>query len=212
MRIAALFFALTVLTCCTTTTVYESKYVSTATEAMQSTKQIIINGQGSGSAFYLGNNVWGTAKHCVMEMRAGGMFYHITMDDVPCRILSASVEHDVALFMVDTPKDIKPFKFANHRPKLADMIYSVGYHLGYEKTFSIGFVSKLYDDAIIHTVPMNPGCSGGVTLNTDFEIVGVNSAILTAFGGFGGWNGVSYSVDGKKLLELLFWTMDNTHE
>jgi hypothetical protein len=77
---------------------------------MQSTKQIIINGQGSGSAFYLGNSVWATAKHCVMSMQGDGMFYHITMDDVPCRILSASVEHDVALFMVDTPKHIKPFR------------------------------------------------------------------------------------------------------
>jgi serine protease Do len=209
MRVCVLFFALTCLTCCTTTAVYDSKYVSSASEAMDSTKQIIINGFGSGSAFYLGNNVWATAKHCVMEMDTPGWYepeyYHIAIGGVEAEVLGVSAEHDVALFKIDTPDDVKPFKFANYAPTLADMVFSVGWHLGYEKTFSIGYVSGLYDHGFVHTVPMNPGCSGGPTLNTDFEIIGVNSMILTTAGGF---NGVSYSASGKEFLKLLFKAMD----
>ena len=205
MRVCVLMFALTVLTCCTSTTVYENRYVSTASEALESTKQIIINYHGSGSAFYLGNDIWATAKHCVMDMDTPGWlppeFYHISIGGAEAEVIAVSNDFDVALFKIDTPDDVKPFKFADHRPRLMDMVYSVGWHLGYEETFSIGFVSKLYDDAVIHTAPMNPGCSGGPTLNTDFEIIGVNSMILTAAGG---WNGVSYSVDYMKLFQLTF--------
>jgi len=177
-----------------------SRYVSTASEAMASTEQIIINGQGSGSAFYLGGDLWGTAKHCVQEMRPDGMFYNITMNGVECEIIVTSNKHDIAIFRVKTDKKIKPFRFASSYPGLSEVIFSCGWHFGYEETFSVGYVAKHYNDVLVHTIPMNGGCSGGPTLNTSFEIIGVNSAILTMHGG---WNGVSYSAKGHNLLKLL---------
>jgi len=124
-----------------------------------------------------------------------GHLYDVTMGGRPCQVLSLSV-YDVAVFAVKTDPDIKPFKFATSFPGLLGKVYSCGWHFGYEQTFSMGYVSKLYDEAIIHTTPMNQGCSGGPTLDASFNIIGVNSAILT---GYNGWNGVSYSVKGDIL-------------
>jgi serine protease Do len=197
MRAAIILYLCTFLVCCQSIE-NESKYVSNASEALQSTKQIVINNQGTGSAFYLGGDLWATAKHCVMEMKPGGMWYNITMNGKPCEIVVASVAHDVAIFRIKT-EGIKPFKFANDYPGLGGVMYSTGWHFGYEETFSVGYVAKHYDDTIVHTVPMNPGCSGGPTLDTSFNIIGVNSAILTMYGG---WNGVSYSAKGHLLKDL----------
>tara|TARA_R110002020_G_scaffold175493_1_gene367381 strand:+ start:3127 stop:3750 length:624 start_codon:yes stop_codon:yes gene_type:complete len=199
MKACILMYVCTFLVCCQSIQKQDSKYVSSAQDALNSTEQIIINGQGSGSAFYLGNNYWGTAKHCVMDMNPNGFFYEITMNGKECKIIVASVHHDIAIFQIDTPDTVKPFKFADSYPELGEIVCSAGWHFGYEETFSIGYLSKYDKDLIVHTAPMNGGVSGGPTMDENFNLIGVNTAILTASGG---WNGVSYSAKSHHLKEL----------
>src|SRR5262249_8918820 len=82
-------------------------------------------------------------------------------------------------------------KFASTRPRVGDWVLAMGNPFGLGGTVTAGIVSASgrdigsgpYDDYLQIDAPGNKGNSGGPTLNTPGEVIGVNTAIYSPSGG-----------------------------
>ena len=113
---------------------------------------------------------------------------------------------DLALIKVEA-KDLKPVKFADsEKTKIGDWVMAMGSPLGLEATVTAGIISAkgrdidivgrelsastrgyavenfIQTDAVI-----NPGNSGGPLINTNGEVIGINTAIASRTGVYAGY-------------------------
>jgi serine protease Do len=105
---------------------------------------------------------------------------------LPARRVGVDPDTDMAVIMVDAPE---PLPFAplgdSDRLRVGEWVVAIGNPLAYEHTLTAGVVSfigrKLFNasfDRYIQTdAAINFGNSGGPLINTQGEVVGINSAI-----------------------------------
>ena len=129
----------------------------------------------------------------------------ITVFDVSGRPHSATVVgrspvYDVAVLKVDSVKGLPPAPLGLSRQmRVGQTVVAIGSPLGLSSTVTSGIVSALdrpvttgsgtassYIDAVQTDAAINPGNSGGPLVNMRGEVVGMNSAIATTGGTFGG--------------------------
>lgn len=84
--------------------------------------------------------------------------------------------------------------------KIGQFLIAIGNPLGYQHSVSTGVLSgvgrtlrtatgQVIDNVLQTDAPLNPGNSGGPLINTDGEVVGINTAII------GGAQGLSFAID-----------------
>lgn len=106
---------------------------------------------------------------------------------IDASIVSICPERDLALLRIDQEQLAAIKKFLGRIPFLplgdsdtvyrADEVLALGYPLGQESLKSTtGVVSGRESQMIQTSAPINPGNSGGPLLNTDGEVIGINSA------------------------------------
>ena len=94
---------------------------------------------------------------------------------------------DLALIKIDAPVPLPVLplgKSADMKP--GDWVMAIGSPFGLDLTVTVGIVSAKgrslgatpYDDFIQTDTPINPGNSGGPLINTQGEVVGINTAVL----------------------------------
>jgi len=116
---------------------------------------------------------------------------------------------DLALIKIDTPNPLPviPLGHSNEL-KSGDWVMAIGSPFGLDLTVTVGIVSAKgrslgatpYDDFIQTDTPINPGNSGGPLINTQGEVVGINTAVMQMGQGLG----FSLPVDlAKKLIPEL---------
>ena len=105
---------------------------------------------------------------------------------------------DIALLKVDAPaKELHPLTLGQSaQMEVGDPVVAIGNPFGLDRTVTSGIVSALQREiqapngfAINHVIQtdaaINPGNSGGPLINSEGEVIGINSQIATGGGGNG---------------------------
>lgn len=134
------------------------------------------------------------------------------------KVIGGDKREDLALIKIDA-KGLKPAVFGNSdllRP--GDAVMAIGNPYGFEHTVSVGVVSALNRDLpvdetvrlknMIQTdAAINPGNSGGPLVNTQGQVIGINSAIFVGNNSSGGQAmGIGFAIPSnhaKKIMEAL---------
>jgi S1-C subfamily serine protease len=90
---------------------------------------------------------------------------------------------DLALIKLDGARDLATVKLARSKTRVGQRAFAIGNPFGkFQGTFTTGIVSRVDSkEGLIQTdAAINPGNSGGPLLNSDGELMGVNTAIYAS--------------------------------
>jgi S1-C subfamily serine protease len=148
--------------------------------------------QGQGSGFILNKN--GdilTNFHVVSNAQN----VEVTLSDkhqYKAKVLMTDRAHDLALLKIDAT-DLQPASLATSRNlQVGQLVYAIGNPFGLSGTMTRGIISSirsirgpmgnLISDAIQTDAAINPGNSGGPLLNSQGDVIGMNTMIDTGGG------------------------------
>jgi serine protease Do/serine protease DegQ len=110
----------------------------------------------------------------------------------PAKLVGADPGTDIAVLQVEAQR-LTALRFGDSDAlQVGDYVIAIGNPFGIGQTVTSGIVSALgrsglspegYEDFIQTDASINPGNSGGALVNLRGELVGINSAILSATGG-----------------------------
>ncbi len=111
---------------------------------------------------------------------------------VPAHIVGSDPDTDLAVVKVDL-KNLPAVTFGQpDRARVGDVVLAIGNPFGVGQTVTMGIVSALgrshlgintFENFIQTDAPINPGNSGGALVDTDGNLIGINSAIYSRSGG-----------------------------
>lgn len=110
------------------------------------------------------------------------------------KVIGKDALSDLALMKVEGRSDFAYVKLADQPPRVGDWVLAVGNSFGLGGSVTAGIVSarernleiSSSEDFLQIDAPINNGASGGPSFNTQGEVVGVNSMILSPGGGSAG--------------------------
>ena len=152
--------------------------------------------EGSGSGWVLdkqGHIV--TNDHVV----AGSDFVSVTLsgndEPYPARVIGTDPPNDIAVLKIDAPPEwLEPVQLGDSKTlRVGQKIIALGNPFGLERTMTVGIVSSLgrslrsksgrmMKNIIQIDAALNQGNSGGPLLDSDAQVVGMNTAIATLTG------------------------------
>lgn len=135
-------------------------------------------------------------------------------------VIGADANSDLALIKVDpSGLGLQPLKLVSSSPvQVGDSVYAIGNPYGLDETLTKGIVSALGreieapDGAAIKGViqtdaALNPGNSGGPLLNSEGDVIGVNSQIASdaasTAGSQPGSTGVGFAISSNTVSEVI---------
>ncbi len=152
--------------------------------------------QGSGSGSIIDAKGHILTNHHVV---ANAQKLEVTFGDGskwPAKLVGSDPDSDLAVIKIDAPKEkLKVIAMGDSKNlKIGQKVLAIGNPFGLQRTLTTGIVSSvgrtirsdsgtLIEDVIQTDAAINPGNSGGPLLNSDGEIIGINSAILSPSGG-----------------------------
>jgi len=114
----------------------------------------------------------------------------------PAKLIGSDPDNDLAVIKIDAPKEkLKVIPMGDSKSlRIGQKVLAIGNPFGLQRTLTTGIVSSLgrtirsevgtlIEDVIQTDAAINPGNSGGPLLNSEGEIVGINSAIISPSGG-----------------------------
>lgn len=146
---------------------------------------------GQGSGFFISSDGYAVTNFHVVDKAEN---VEMTLDDgrvFTARVIGADERSDIALIKVDGAGRLPYVTFADDVPRVGDWVIAVGNPFGLGGTVTAGIVSARgrdigagpYDDFLQIDAAVNRGNSGGPTFDTDGNVVGVNTAIVSPTGG-----------------------------
>ncbi|TQV84989.1 Do family serine endopeptidase [Aliikangiella coralliicola] len=147
-----------------------------------------VDGMGSGfviseDGYLLTNNhVTDGARDIVVKLADGS--------EHNAELVGSDADTDLSLLKIDVA-GLKPFEFGNvENTKVGSWVVAIGAPFGFEQTVTAGIVSakgrsvgEQYVPYIQTDVAINVGNSGGPLINMDGKVIGINSKIVSTFGG-----------------------------
>jgi Do/DeqQ family serine protease len=165
---------------------------------------------GSGVVFSADGYI-ATNYHVV----AGAEEIRITLGDKrehPARLVGKDPATDLALLRISAA-GLRPATFGNSDSlRIGEWVMAIGNPLRLSSTVTAGIVSAKgrsidvleaedrIESFIQSDVAVNPGSSGGALVNTDGELIGINTAILSNSGRYEGY---TFAVPGNLALRVL---------
>jgi serine protease Do len=145
---------------------------------------------GQGSGFFISSDGYAVTNFHVVE-RADNV--ELSLDDgrvFTAKVMGTDEHSDIALVKVDGAGSLPFVTFADDAPRIGDWVIAVGNPFGLGGTVTAGIVSARgrdigagpYDDFLQIDAAVNRGNSGGPTFDTDGNVIGVNTAIVSPTG------------------------------
>ena len=113
----------------------------------------------------------------------------------PAKLIGADPDNDLAVIKIDAPASkLKPLPWSDSQKlQVGQKVLAIGNPFGLGLTLTTGIISSLgrtirsevgtqIEDVIQTDASINPGNSGGPLLNSDGEMIGINTAILSPTG------------------------------
>jgi putative serine protease PepD len=152
--------------------------------------------QGSGSGSIIDTKGHILTNHHVV---ANAQKLEVTLVDGSkwdAKLVGSDPDSDLAVIKIDVPKEkLKVIPMGDSRNlRIGQKVLAIGNPFGLERTLTTGIISSLgrtirsevgtlMEDIIQTDAAINPGNSGGPLLDSDGEIIGINSAIISPSGG-----------------------------
>ncbi len=174
-------------------------------------RPVPVSGVGSGVIIskkgYIVTNyhVVGNAKKLEVTLSDGSKW--------PAKVVGVARKSDLAVIRISAPAEkLTPLKFGDSRSlKVGQEVLAVGNPFGLKQTLTAGTISfigrnirdekgRIFRDLIQTDAAINPGNSGGPLLNTDGEVIGINSAIISPTGSN---IGIGFAIPSHKVKALL---------
>ncbi len=175
-----------------------------------------IKAQQSGGSFdFWGSNTYGTSSGSGIIISPDGFIVtnnHVIEDgtkigvtlndkrEFEAELIGTDPSTDLALLKIDAEK-LRPMRFGNSDSlRVGEWVLAVGNPFNLESTVTAGIVSakgRSIDilegqdriESFIQTdAAVNPGNSGGALVNTNGELIGINTAIITRSGRYEGYS------------------------
>ncbi|HUL36390.1 MAG TPA: trypsin-like peptidase domain-containing protein [Thermodesulfobacteriota bacterium] len=152
--------------------------------------------QGSGSGSIIDTKGHILTNH---HVAANAQKLEVTLGDGskwPAKLVGSDPDNDLAVIKIEAPREklkIVPMGDSKNL-KVGQKVLAIGNPFGLQRTLTTGIISSLgrtirseagtmIEDVIQTDAAINPGNSGGPLLNSEGEIIGINSAILSPSGG-----------------------------
>ena len=152
--------------------------------------------QGSGSGSIIDTRGHILTNHHVV---ANAQKLEVTLADEskwPAKLIGSDPDSDLAVIKIDAPRDkLRILPLGDSKSlRIGQKVLAIGNPFGLERTLTTGIISSLgrtirsetgtlMEDIIQTDAAINPGNSGGPLLNSEGEIIGINSAIISPSGG-----------------------------
>ena len=152
--------------------------------------------QGSGSGAVLDTKGHILTNHHVV---ANAQKLEVALADGsrwPAKLIGSDPDNDLAVIKIDAPKEkLKVIPMGDSKNlRIGQKVLAIGNPFGLERTLTTGVISSLgrtirsevgalIEDVIQTDAAINPGNSGGPLLNSEGEIIGINSVIISPSGG-----------------------------
>ncbi len=184
--------------------------ISTVTLRINSWMQIYPEkGQGSGfiidrKGHILTNyHVIGEAKDIRVTLANG--------EKLPAKLIGRDERSDIAVIKVDSDKvNVAATLGDSDKIRVGQKAIAIGNPFGLSHTLTTGIISALgrsiensegirLDEIIQTDAAINPGNSGGPLLNSNGEVIGINTAILSRTGGY---QGIGFAIPINRAKEI----------
>ncbi len=162
----------------------------------------IVPQQGQGSGFILDKQGHILTNYHVI---AQAKDVEVTLSDkhkYKARIVASDQGHDLALLQIDAPNLVPAVLSDSKDLAVGEKVYAIGNPFGLSGTMTTGIISSIrsihgpqgapIEDAIQTDAAINPGNSGGPLLNSQAEVIGINSLIAT--GGAEQSSGIGFAI------------------
>jgi len=152
--------------------------------------------QGSGSGSIIDAKGHILTNHHVV---ANAQKLEVTLADGskwPAKEVGTDPDNDLAVIKIDAPREkLKVVAMGDSKNlKIGQKVLAIGNPFGLARTLTTGIISSLgrtirseggtlIEDVIQTDAAINPGNSGGPLLDSEGEIIGINSAIISPSGG-----------------------------
>lgn len=124
--------------------------------------------------------------------------------EFPCEVILKDESMDLAVLRIKAKESFPVLKIADSDAvEVGDLVLAIGNPFGVGQTVTSGIVSGLARNQVTNgdfgffiqtDASINPGNSGGALMNTNGELIGINTAIFSRGGGS---NGVGFAIPGN---------------
>jgi len=166
--------------------------------------------QGLGTGFIIDKEGYILTNNHVVE---GADKITVTLSDkkeYEAKVIGLDSKTDLALIKIEGTKDLVPLTLGDSdKLQVGDWVVAIGNPFGLDNTVTAGIVSAKYrrslgtasyEDYIQTDAAINQGNSGGPLMNTDGEVIGINSNILSETGGS---VGIGFAIPSNMVKNLL---------